>query len=146
VYIWDLGKQESFYGFPCMNSASHDAMERSVKVAMHLMTTGEECAPADVKCVARPEEEAALRQLMIRRLPSLAGALAHATTCCYTTATDGHFLLDRHPDCDAVWLISPCSGHGFKFASVVGEICCDLVLHGYTHHDISLFTLRTDRL
>jgi hypothetical protein len=29
---------------------------------------------------------------------------------------------------------------------VVGEICCDLVLHGYTHHDISLFTLRTDRL
>ena len=41
-------------------------------------------------------------------------------------------------------IASPCSGHGFKFASVVGEIMADLAEKGFTRHDISLF--RLDRL
>jgi sarcosine oxidase len=39
---------------------------------------------------------------------------------------------------------SPCSGHGFKFASVIGEIMADLAERGTTRHNIERF--RLDRL
>jgi glycine/D-amino acid oxidase-like deaminating enzyme len=42
-----------------------------------------------------------------------------------------------------VLLVSPCSGHGFKFCSVVGEICADLIVKGRTDHDISLFSIKS---
>ena len=47
--------------------------------------------------------------------------------CSYTNTPDGHFLIDRHPGHHAVILVSPCSGHGFKFAPVVGAIAADFV-------------------
>ncbi len=47
--------------------------------------------------------------------------------CLYTNMPDGHFLIDRHPQWKNVLIASPCSGHGFKFAPVIGEILADLV-------------------
>ena len=38
-------------------------------------------------------------------------------------------------------MASPCSGHGFKFASVLGEVLADLALSGATRHDIAMFRL-----
>jgi sarcosine oxidase len=40
-----------------------------------------------------------------------------------------------------VAVVSACSGHGYKFCSVVGEIMADLVQHGETSHDLQLFKL-----
>jgi sarcosine oxidase len=54
---------------------------------------------------------------------------------------DEDFILDRLPAAPAVIVASPCSGHGFKFAPVVGEIIADLVTQGETAHDISRFRL-----
>jgi sarcosine oxidase len=65
-------------------------------------------------------------------------------TCMFTNTEDNHFVIDLHPEYPQVALASPCSGHGFKFASVVGEIMADLAEKGMTRHDISLF--RLDRL
>jgi sarcosine oxidase len=65
-------------------------------------------------------------------------------TCMFTNTPDHHFVIDLHPDYPQVSIASPCSGHGFKFASVVGEIMADLAEKGFTRHDISLF--RLDRL
>jgi len=65
-------------------------------------------------------------------------------TCMFTNTPDHHFVIDLHPDYQQVSIASPCSGHGFKFASVVGEIMADLADRGFTRHDISLF--RLDRL
>jgi sarcosine oxidase len=62
----------------------------------------------------------------------------------FTNTPDHHFVIDLHPDYQQVSIASPCSGHGFKFASVVGEIMADLAEKGFTRHDISLF--RLDRL
>jgi sarcosine oxidase len=62
----------------------------------------------------------------------------------FTNTPDHHFVIDLHPDYPQVSIASPCSGHGFKFASVVGEIMADLAEKGFTRHDISLF--RLDRL
>jgi sarcosine oxidase len=55
---------------------------------------------------------------------------------------DGHFLVDRLPDARNIVVASPCSGHGFKFAPVIGEILAELVTTGTTVHDIARFSLR----
>jgi hypothetical protein len=59
----------------------------------------------------------------------------------FTNTPDKHFLIDVHPEFPQVSFASPCSGHGFKFASVVGEIMADLADAGDTRHDIDLFRL-----
>ena len=54
---------------------------------------------------------------------------------------DGDFIIDRLPGAPNIIVASPCSGHGFKFAPVIGEILADLALDGATRHDISRFKL-----
>jgi sarcosine oxidase len=57
---------------------------------------------------------------------------------------DRHFLIDRHPAAEGVVFAAGFSGHGFKFAPVVGEVLADLALEGRTDRPIDLF--RLDRL
>ena len=74
-------------------------------------------------------------------LPTLAsGTLTQTVTCMYTLTSDHHFVIGLHPDHPQVVIASPCSGHGYKFASVVGEILADLALDGTTRHPIDLFS------
>ena len=82
-----------------------------------------------------------MRAMIGARVPGLDGPLVDAVTCLYTEVPDHHFLVALHPRHDEVVIASPCSGHGFKFCSVIGEICADLVTRGTTSHDISLFGL-----
>jgi glycine/D-amino acid oxidase-like deaminating enzyme len=58
----------------------------------------------------------------------------------YTNTPDGHFVIDLHPDDSRIVVISACSGHGFKFAPVIGDIAADLVSDGRTPRDISRFS------
>jgi sarcosine oxidase len=90
------------------------------------------------------KDENILRGFLQRYFPGAAGATMSLQTCMFTNTPDGHFLIDRHPGCPQAWIVSPCSGHGFKMASTIGEIVADLVQHGSTGHDISLH--RLDRL
>ena len=63
--------------------------------------------------------------------------------CMFTNTPDEHFVLDHHPEFPQVVLASPCSGHGYKFCSVVGEILADLATgDGRTQHDIGFLRLR----
>lgn len=75
------------------------------------------------------------------------GRLTRAAACTFTNTPDLHFLLDRHPRHSNVVLASACSGHGYKFSSVIGEVLADLALNpgGATQHDISLFRLSRQR-
>jgi sarcosine oxidase len=90
-----------------------------------------------------PEDESVLRAATSRYLPDADGPLLARKTCLFTNTPDGHFIIDRLPSAPQVVIVSPCSGHGFKFASVVGEIAADLALDGRTDHDIGMF--RIDR-
>jgi len=54
---------------------------------------------------------------------------------------DHDFIVDRMPDAPNIVVASPCSGHGFKFAPVIGEILADLATTGRARHDISRFRL-----
>ena len=62
------------------------------------------------------------------------------SVCIYTRSPDGHFVLGKHPEAPQIIIASPCSGHGFKFASVIGEILTDLATDGNTNWPIELFT------
>ena len=69
-------------------------------------------------------------------------------TCLFSNSPDKHFVLDRHPDFPQVSVAAGFSGHGFKFASVVGEIMADLALEGVSSRfpDLSLFRIQRPRV
>jgi sarcosine oxidase len=110
-----------------------------VKVAVH--HDGEITDPQRVRRTISDEEDASARALMERFLPDAAGELRERAVCLYTNTLDGHFVIDHHPAHREVVIASPCSGHGFKFATVIGEIVARLSL-GEAEEDLSLFTCR----
>jgi sarcosine oxidase len=60
----------------------------------------------------------------------------------YTNTPDEHFLVDFHPQYPQVLLVSPCSGHGFKFSSAIGEIAAQLISGNSPQFDLSPFKVR----
>jgi glycine/D-amino acid oxidase-like deaminating enzyme len=95
--------------------------------------------PESVRREVSEDEMANMRELLRRFLPGADGPLKSSTVCLYTNTPDEHFLLDWHPHCPAVFIASPCSGHGFKFASVVGEIAAARLCDESVPFDLSLF-------
>jgi len=57
----------------------------------------------------------------------------------YTNTPDEHFVIATLPDAPQVAVAAGFSGHGYKFASVIGEIMADLATAGTTRHPIALF-------
>jgi len=88
------------------------------------------------------EDEALLRAFAARYFPAGNGPTMGLRACLFTNTPDEHFILDRHPAHPQVVLASPCSGHGYKFCSVVGEILADLASgDGTTPHEIGFLQL-----
>ena len=122
-----------FYGFPA-------GPKPGIKFAKH-HHADEAVDPAGPVRPADRADEALLRDAIAVHLPAANGRLLDATTCLYTMAPDGDFIIDRLPSAPPIIVASPCSGHGFKFAPVIGEILADLAVAGATRHDISRFRL-----
>ena len=131
IYIWEMDEGAQIYGFPAQPGVP------GVKVAFFYQ--GMPCDPNDVNRVVSEEEVTRMRAALLPRIPSLSGALRGTATCLYTEVPDHHFVLALHPRHPNVVLASPCSGHGYKFCSVVGEILADLASDGRTRHPIALF-------
>jgi sarcosine oxidase len=88
-------------------------------------------------------DEALLRQFGERYFPKGTGETLALRACMFTNTPDEHFILDHHPAFPQVVMASPCSGHGYKFCSVVGEILADLATgDGTTRHGIGFLRLR----
>jgi glycine/D-amino acid oxidase-like deaminating enzyme len=130
--MWEYERERFLYGFPDIGYGA--------KVARH--HEGILVDPDHVPREVSAAEVESMRQLIHPLLPDLDGGFKEATVCIYTNIPDGHFLLDRHPEFEPVWLVSPCSGHGFKFSSAIGEIVCELVEKGRSEFDLSLFRWR----
>lgn len=79
---------------------------------------------------------------MAQWMPGAATTLRAAKTCPYTLTPDGHFVVDRHPQHDRVILCGGFSGHGFKFAPVIGEIAAELALESGSRHPIEFLSRR----
>jgi sarcosine oxidase len=117
------------YGFPLDDAG--------VKVAKH--HHGDEVVDPD-SCdrAVSSADEIIIRSALAEHLPAANGPLKSAQTCLYTMTPDGDFVIDRK---GPIVVVSACSGHGFKFAPVIGEIVADLATTGATSHDISRFRL-----
>jgi sarcosine oxidase len=86
-------------------------------------------------------DEALLRVCLARYAPLANGPVMTLRTCLYTNTPDEHFIIDTLPGNEDVIVASPCSGHGYKFASVVGEILADLATTGASRFDLSMFRI-----
>ncbi len=89
------------------------------------------------------EDEALLRSAVEKYFPKANGTTMTLKTCMFTNTPDEHFIVDSLPGNTQVVVAAGFSGHGFKFASVIGEILSDLAIKGETEHDIDL--LKIDR-
>src|SRR6185437_14067569 len=98
--------------------------------------------PESVDRTVRPADERIIRARVAEAVPLLAGQLLHAETCLYTMTPDEHFVIDKHPDYSQVTLAAGFSGHGFKFASVLGEVLAELATGRKPAYDLELFSLR----
>jgi len=102
---------------------------------------GEQGDPDTLPTEPNDADERMLRAFAEQYFPEGTGPTMMMATCMFTNTPDGHFIIDTHPEYPQVSFASPCSGHGFKFASVIGEIMADLAICGETRHDIGLFQL-----
>ena len=132
IHLWQFDGQRLFYGFPDLG--------RGVKVAFHHGGIGTKIdqLPREVSAV----EVDAVRAVLRRFVPGADGPLRASVVCAYTNTPDEHFWIDRHTGCDAVIIASACSGHGFKFAPVIGEIVADLAQDTRPRFDLQLFRTR----
>lgn len=133
IYAYEYRPGDFCYGFP--------RLARGVKAAgMH---DGEIVVdPNRVNRTVDQCEIEPLRAALRPILPGLAAApVRESSVCLFTNTPDHDFIIDFHPFSPLVLFSSPCSGHGFKFASAIGEIQADLLVNGKTDFDLSPFRI-----
>jgi len=102
----------------------------------------EQGSPGTLARTCDIEDERLLRIGIARYFTDANGPTMAMKACIFTNVPDEHFVMDLHPAYPQVSIASPCSGHGYKFAPVVGEIMADFALEGgCTKWDLSLFRL-----
>jgi sarcosine oxidase len=132
VFIRQARDIGDVYGFPTLDGVS-------VKIARH--HEGEATDPRHVLREVGDSELDPLRRYVRTRLHGVTQRVLRTVTCLYTNTPDGHFAIGLHPEDARITVLSACSGHGFKFAPVVGDIAADLVTDGRTSRDIARFSL-----
>ncbi len=91
---------------------------------------GEACDPDTVDRTVGEAQIAEFRDAMERVLPGSSATLLSAESCLYAMTPDTDFIIDRHPTHSQVVFACGFSGHGFKFAPVIGEALADLAMEG----------------
>lgn len=110
---------EGIYGLP-------DLEHRGVKIAID--SHGPPADPDRMDRVVSAPEVMRMREVLRRRMPTLADApLLETRVCQYENTTNGHLLIDRVPGQDRVWIAGGGSGHGFKHGPMVGCYVADML-------------------
>ncbi len=123
----------SDYGFPS------DGRVEGVKVASH--DAGPRIDPDGDDRVVDLERERATIERIRRRLPGLSDRVLHAQACLYTWTADEAFVLDRLAEAPQIIACTGCSGHGFKFTTLLGNLCADLAMGRELPADAARFSL-----
>ncbi len=131
IFIWEVEDGNQIYGFP------EQPGQPGVKAAPFYHGPSGDADTIDR--LVRDADVDYARALLSRYIPALGGDVVNTATCLYTETPDHHFVLSLHPRHLNVAIASPCSGHGYKFCSVIGEILADLATTGTTGHPIGLF-------
>ncbi|HRK19972.1 MAG TPA: N-methyl-L-tryptophan oxidase [Hyphomicrobiaceae bacterium] len=126
-------EEGNFYGFPVFE---HPGFKIG---GPHLAR--EPIDPNSPDRTPSPRQVAAIQDCLAKYLPDAGGPPLTLKGCMYTVTPDEHFILDALPGLPQVLVASPCSGHGFKFASAIGEIMADLAVEGRARFDLSPFSI-----
>jgi glycine/D-amino acid oxidase-like deaminating enzyme len=122
-----------FYGFPEIDA-------KGLKVAEHTHGSPIE-TPLQLDRHLLATDRQPIDAFLQAHLPGVAETCQHHKVCMYTMSADQHFIVDRHPDDERVCFVAGLSGHGFKFATVLGEAMADLALTGTTTQPIGFLGL-----
>jgi len=133
VFIRELPGGHFVYGIPAVDGDG-------VKLAVH--HEGATADPDEARHDADGDDLAPLREHAAQRMHGLDPEPLRAITCLYTNTPDEHFVVDALPGAPQVTVVSACSGHGFKFAAVIGDIAVDLAATGGTARPVEAFSLR----
>jgi sarcosine oxidase len=127
------GLPAPLYGFPDFGDG--------IKAAFHGF--GDLTEPKDIdRAIDLVRDVQPIARAMEEWMPGAAGTLREAKPCMYTLTPDENFVIDHHPDHANLILCGGFSGHGFKFAPVIGEIAAELALDGGSRHGIEFLSLR----
>ena len=130
VYIWEYAPGRMFYGFPDLG--------RGIKIGIH--HEGREIRAEELRQdvgAAEIDEVEAIAASYLSIEPVFNGS----SVCMYTNTPDEDFIIDEYPGWPRVLILSPCSGHGFKFSSVVGKIASDWAMGRGGELDLQPFRL-----
>ena len=130
VFIMEEGVGSYYYGIP--------EVGHGVKVAR--THGGEIVDPDKVRREVTEEDAAPVKDFVLRRLRDLDSRPVRSTTCLYTNTPDLNFVLGQHPAEPKVTILSACSGHGFKFGSVMGEVVANMVAGEKVDYDVSFLS------
>ena len=131
-----VGLPAPLYGFPDFGEG--------VKAAFH--GTGDLTTPNEVaREINEQRDIAPVARAMNDWMPGAAMKFLRGKVCMYSLTPDHHFVVDRHPEHERLIICGGFSGHGFKFAPVIGEIAADLALDRRTRHEIDFLSLRRFR-
>jgi sarcosine oxidase len=132
IFIRDIGgsitADSSFYGFPSQDGAT-------IKVAIH--REGNVVDPDTIDREVSAEDLAPIRDHINRYLDGVRLEPVRTSVCMYTNTPDHDFLIGSPPGMSNLTILGGFSGHGFKFASVIGDIAADLAARGGTDYPVS---------
>ncbi len=118
--VWADHRGRFRYGIP-------GSGRRGFKIADD--TRGPEFDPTSGERVISPDTLKDIREYLAFRFPALKEApLVETRVCQYEQTPDSHFIIDRHPANENLWLVGGGSGHGFKHGPALGEMMAELIL------------------
>jgi sarcosine oxidase len=122
VFVWEFGGElpevahlDGFYGFPAIDGRAGGVKLGTESYAVTSEPDGRQ-HPA-----TRTQSDDFHRDYVRDRLPWLGPRTLRTASCLYTSTRGNRFVIDEHPDHDAVLIVSACSGHGFKHSPAIGE-------------------------
>lgn len=131
VFVRELADGSIGFGLPDMGDGL-------IKVGIH-HGAGEIVRPDSMDRSVHSRDYAMTEAYVASTIDGLLPSVAKAAVCLYTNSPDEHFVVGPLPGAPNVTIVSPCSGHGFKFAPLIGEIAADLALQGGTDYAIDMF-------
>lgn len=123
----------SYYAIPSVDGLGF-------KIGRSATEWGTETTASTIRRTVDDSEVAMMRTALDTYLPGAAGTDLARITCMCTYTSDGHFIIDQHPEHPAVSIACGFSGRGYKFAPTVGEILADLAIDGRTRHEIGFLS------
>lgn len=122
------------YGFPRLGDVP------GVKLALH--SGGDIVELENVDRSVRDSDREPLLRYARERFPWLGEEILYEKVCLYTRTPDEDFIVDAIPGLEGAFLISACSGHGFKFGPLIGQLGASLVNGTHMPYDLTRFSLR----